>query len=310
MNHALTWMGHRWFGPVAVALAALLGPLLADQTALTWGLCALLFVVVGLPHGAVDHITYHHALGRNAKTAPWRFVAPYLAGLCVFAAAFVWAPVLATWAFLVLASWHFGQSHVEVRTSEWLDRLRGFALGALILGTLLDAQSGAASDVMAIWMSESGSVWILRTVGVGLPMLKLLWTVTAFMAWQRNPEGRTMSTRLLREASWVVAMWGLAQTGELLWAFTAYFCLGHAADSWRGEFLHHQSLTSQFWTYYRWAWPFTLVSLVGLAAVAGAAFAGWIGLHWAWAILIAGSVPHMVLLDHWAPAQLRAERSG
>ena len=68
-------------------------------------------------------------------------------------------------------------------------------------------------------------------------------------------------------------------------------------------------LTSQFWTYYRWAWPFTLVSLVGLAAVAGAAFAGWIGVHWAWAVLIAGTVPHMVLLDHWAPAQLRAERA-
>ena len=162
---------------------------------------------------------------------------------------------------------------------------------------------------MTVWMTESDSAWTLRTIGVGLPMLKLLWTVTAFMAWQRNPEGRTMSTRLLREASWVVAMWALAQTGELLWAFTAYFCLGHAADSWRGEFLHHQSLTSQFWTYYRWAWPFTLASLVGLAAVAGAALAGWIGLHWAWAVLIAGSVPHMVLLDHWAPAQLRAIRA-
>ena len=32
-------------------------------------------------------------------------------------------------------------------------------------------------------------------------------------------------------------------------------------------------------------------------------------MQWAWAVLLAGTVPHMILLDHWAPAQLRAVKA-
>ena len=73
-----------WTGPIVVALCAALGPWLVTDAPWTWGVCAVLFVAVGLPHGAVDHITYHHALGQSAKTAPWRFVGPYLLGLGAF----------------------------------------------------------------------------------------------------------------------------------------------------------------------------------------------------------------------------------
>jgi hypothetical protein len=104
-------------------------------------------------------------------------------------------------------------------------------------------------------------------------------------------------------------MWMLASSAELLWAFTAYFCLGHAADSWRAEFLHHQNVTKAFWNYYVLAIPFTLTALAGLLTIGGAAYTGWVDVRWAWAVLLAGTVPHMILLDHWAPAQLRAVRS-
>ena len=266
-------------------------------------------MALGLPHGAVDHITYHHALGRTERSAPWRFVLPYLLGLGGFAVLFVVAPALATWAFLALAAWHFGQSHVEVRTDEILDRVRGFALGAVLLGTLLGTQKTASLDVMTVWLSEASATQLLGTLDHGTAWMKLVWTVVAAMAWNRAPNARRMSIRLLREAAWVVAMWMLASSAELLWAFTAYFCLGHAADSWRAEFLHHQNVTKAFWNYYVLAIPFTLTALAGLLAIGGAAYAGWVDVRWAWAVLLAGTVPHMILLDHWAPAQLRAVRS-
>ena len=65
MNAALPYLSHRWFAPSLVVLCAVLGPWMPTDSPLTWGLAALLFVALGLPHGAVDHITYHHALGRN-----------------------------------------------------------------------------------------------------------------------------------------------------------------------------------------------------------------------------------------------------
>ena len=309
MNAALPYLSHRWFAPSLVVLCAVLGPWMTTESALTWLLAVVLFVALGLPHGAVDHITYHHALGRTERSAPWRFVLPYLLGLGGFAVLFVVAPAVATWAFLALAAWHFGQSHVEVRTDEILDRVRGFALGAVLLGTLLGTQKAASLDVMTVWLSEANAAQLLGTLDHGTAWMKLVWTVVAAMAWNRAPNARRMSIRLLREAAWVVAMWMLASSAELLWAFTAYFCLGHAADSWRAEFLHHQNVTKAFWNYYVLAIPFTLTALAGLLAIGGAAYAGWVDVRWAWAVLLAGTVPHMILLDHWAPAQLRAVRS-
>jgi len=309
MNAALPYLSHRWFAPSLVVLCAVLGPWMTTDSALTWLLAVVLFVALGLPHGAVDHITYHHALGRTERSAPWRFVLPYLLGLGGFAVLFVVAPALATWAFLALAAWHFGQSHVEVRTDEILDRVRGFALGAVLLGTLLGTQQTASLDVLTVWLSEASAAQLLGTLDHGTAWMKLVWTVVAAMAWNRAPNARRMSIRLLREAAWVVAMWMLASSAELLWAFTAYFCLGHAADSWRAEFLHHQNVTKAFWNYYVLAIPFTLTALAGLLAIGGAAYAGWVDVRWAWAVLLAGTVPHMILLDHWAPAQLRAVRS-
>ena len=309
MNAALPYLSHRWFAPSLVVLCAVLGPWMTTDSALTWLLAVVLFVALGLPHGAVDHITYHHALGRTERSAPWRFVLPYLLGLGGFVVLFVVAPAVATWAFLALAAWHFGQSHVEVRTDEILDRVRGFALGAVLLGTLLGTQKAASLDVMTVWLSEASAAQLLGTLDHGTAWMKLVWTVVAAMAWNRAPNARRMSIRLLREAAWVVAMWMLASSAELLWAFTAYFCLGHAADSWRAEFLHHQNVTKAFWNYYVLAIPFTLTALAGLLAIGGAAYAGWVDVRWAWAVLLAGTVPHMILLDHWAPAQLRAVRS-
>jgi Brp/Blh family beta-carotene 15,15'-monooxygenase len=306
MNAALPYLSHRWFAPGMLLVAALIGPWMTSESPWTWAIVALLFCGLGIPHGAVDHITYHHALGRNDKNAPWYFLGPYLLGLCLVAATLLLWPVAATWAFLVMSAWHFGQSHVEVRTEEWLDRIRGFVLGAVLLGTLLSFKQPDAEQVMTAWMSPAKAHHMLDLVAISTGLSKLLWTLLAAWSWKQSPNPRRMSLRLLREAAWVIAMWTLAQSADLLWAFTSYFCIGHAADSMRAEFLHHQRLTRLFWTYYSWSIPFTLTTLAGLGLISLALFSGVMSLQVTWALIIAATVPHMVLLDHWAPAKLRS----
>lgn len=307
-----------WTGPIVVALCAALGPWLVTDAPWTWGVCAALFVAVGLPHGAVDHITYHHALGQSAKTAPWRFVGPYLLGLGAFAGWLVWMPVPATWAFLALSSWHFGQSHLTGTSHTWLGRARGWAMGAVLIGTLLHAQRASSAEVMLFWMPGMEATQILDLVARMLPWALVLWTSTWVWAWVRGMSDRSRRDQValplqaagwMREAAWLAAMWLLATKSGLLWAFTAYFCLGHALDSWRMEFTQHQDLTSEFATYYKWSLPFTAAFLAGLLGILGAVGMGWLSDSWAWAALIAGSVPHMVLLDHWAPARLSRQTS-
>lgn len=301
-----------WTGPIVVALCAALGPWLVTDAPWTWGVCAVLFVAVGLPHGAVDHITYHHALGQSAKTAPWRFVGPYMAGLVAFAGWLLWMPSPATWAFLALSSWHFGQSHLSGPSNTWVGRFRGCALGAVLIGTLLNAQHASSVEVMLHWMSGVEATHILDLVAAMLPWALGLWAgawIWELMRGMSDRSKRDKAIEWLREGAWLAAMWLLATQSGLLWAFTAYFCLGHAVDSWRMEFTEHQDLTSEFPTYYKWSLPFTAAFLAGLLAVLGAVGMGWLNASWAWAVLIAGSVPHMVLLDHWAPVKLSQQTS-
>jgi beta-carotene 15,15'-dioxygenase len=301
-----------WTGPIVVALCAALGPWLVTYAPWTWGVCAVLFVAVGLPHGAVDHITYHHALGQSAKTAPWRFVGPYMAGLVAFAGWLLWMPAPATWAFLALSSWHFGQSHLSGPSNTWVGRFRGCALGAVLIGTLLNAQHASSVEVMLHWMSGVEATHMLDLVAAMLPWALGLWAgawIWELVRGMSDRSKRDKAIEWLHEGAWLAAMWLLATQSDLLWAFTAYFCLGHAVDSWRMEFTEHQDLTSEFATYYKWSLPFTAAFLAGLLAVLGAVGMGWLNASWAWAVLIAGSVPHMVLLDHWAPVKLSQQTS-
>ena len=149
-------------------------------------------------------------------------------------------------------------------------------------------------------------------VELGLGTSTWVWSGVSGMAVRSQRDKGALPLQAagwMREGAWLAAMWLLATNSGLLWAFTAYFCLGHAVDSWRMEFTQHQDLTSEFATYYKWSLPFTAAFLAGLLAILGAVGMGWLNASWAWAALIAGSVPHMVLLDHWAPAKLSRQTS-
>jgi Brp/Blh family beta-carotene 15,15'-monooxygenase len=97
-----------WLALGAVALAHLLG--LDLPVTARYGLLLATLVVLGLPHGAVDHLTIPRAQG-EALTLRWfaGFCALYLAVAAAYGVAWFLAPTASFLAFLALTWFHWGQ---------------------------------------------------------------------------------------------------------------------------------------------------------------------------------------------------------
>ena len=296
-----------WIAPALVGVSGFIGPMLTSGDALTWIACGCLLVLVGLPHGAVDHVTYHHALGRSDISAPLRFLAPYLIGLAAFVVCFLWFPWFSTWTFLGLSSWHFGQSHLSTTSHSWVRRIRGLALGGCLIAMLLRFNPIESEHVLGIWMSHVEAQSMVTSMTTLVWVFSLIWAVLTLWDWLTCRDKKSDSVLLATEGTWMLVVWWLSMRSELLWSFTAYFCLGHAIDSWRMEFHQHQRVTKNFLSYYVLAMPFSMIAIAGLFTVAWASVEGLLPWKMAWGILLAGTVPHMILLDHWAPIQSRSD---
>ncbi|NND07965.1 MAG: beta-carotene 15,15'-dioxygenase, Brp/Blh family [Saprospiraceae bacterium] len=69
--------------------------------------CFILIALVGIPHGAIDHIIF---LEGNEKPSIPRFVGIYLMVMTLYALLWYIEPTFSLFIFLVLSAYHFGQS--------------------------------------------------------------------------------------------------------------------------------------------------------------------------------------------------------
>jgi Brp/Blh family beta-carotene 15,15'-monooxygenase len=106
-------------GPIALTGLTCLGLLLPGVTAWAGTLPLLVGLLIGLPHGAVDHLV---PAWISAKARPLRSTVGLLLAYIVTATAtvalFLWAPVPALTGFLVLTVLHFGTGDVAYQAER------------------------------------------------------------------------------------------------------------------------------------------------------------------------------------------------
>ena len=189
-------------------------------------LLAVTVALLGLPHGAVDHLQGRELLAARAGRAwPAVFAGLYVGAAALVIAAWFLAPAVLLLAFLALAVVHFGAEDVEQ------DRLLPTRAGRLIEG-LLRGAIPIAGPVL-FHPSSTGQLFSLLTPGTPLQSIFAVLQTAALPA-----------TVLLSGASllMILAAWrnrGLlaAELGALLLlvavlppllAFAGYFCLWHS----------------------------------------------------------------------------------
>ena len=212
-------------------------------------------LVVGIPHGAIDHLLESRRLKTRVNPA---FVLRYLgAGLALLA---VWmiVPTVALVLFIAYSAWHFGQGDVVHWKLAAHRTAKSWLWGTALLGCVL---LGHADE----------SVVVIRTLGVALP----------------QPDGE-VAVRVAYLLAAAALVWGLFERRAaivlsaltlaltihlpLLGAFGVYFIGQHSINGW-------MQLRSGFSTgdrrLYLSALPFTLGAIALFAVGLAGLYLGW-----------------------------------
>ena len=258
-------------------------------------LAILLIAGLGLQHGALDHILHAHMHGDPEGPLRQSFALPYIAGIGVAWAAFETAPGWMLGLFLLVSAYHFGMSHLRVdalrRTTPMPDSLSGLILGVAVLAPLI-----TRPDALAV-LDTFG--WNLD-LGLGSELLPLQMASGASLFFGLLLH-RTWRNGLLVAASIMLAWF----VHDLLLAFALYFALGHSREAFFEEFKERQSVARNFPSFYLKSLPLSAAFAAMAGIILWLAADGVLRERAALSFLLAGTLPHIAVLEGWVTARTR-----
>jgi len=208
--------------------------------------------------------------------------------------AFEWVPPIALGLFLAASAYHFGMSHLRVDAMRHPIRptnAAGTTVGVIVIAPLILRPD--ALSVLALYD------WNI-SLGLGGPWLplKLASAAALLLAFVLHLQWRTGWLPL----SGVLLAWCVP---DLLLAFALYFTLGHAREAFFEEFKERQTVATEFRALYLRSLPLTAAFALMAGAVLWAMHDGWLAERTALSFLLAGTLPHIAVLEGWVTARLR-----
>ena len=285
---------------VLTALFALLGLWLpvfwADNA---WVLAVALILLIGIPHGATDHLIFSRLgverFGRNKWIL---FFSGYLGLMLLYGILWWLAPVLSLGLFLVMSAYHFGQSN-------WSFLWEKSALGGVVVSMIWGSW---VIFTPLLLQAETSLVIVAQIIGKPLQVPTNLWMgAIALLVFNLLAMGYIFSRGWIgikefsREIFHVILLELLFFTCPLVLSFAVYFTLWHALGSMQDQvdFFSRYEPRYRWLEYFRQVIPMTVLALLGLA--------GFVA--WQYTRLLEGNIaamfvfiailtlPHMILME-------------
>lgn len=249
------------------------------------GLFILLMIITGIPHGAVDHVVYQYvekpagdegdsvetqtmdstlASSRKIKKAHLgRFFLVYMGIIAAYSVLWLLLPKLCLAIFLLMSFYHFGQSqlyYLAMSEKNILKITLYLCWGALIIGGIVFFNYDASAEVLAGIVSLPELV--TRDSAQDLLILLGVFTITGliFAFFRKNLD----DSQLVFELFSMALLLSLFYLAPLLIAFAIYFGLWHSLKAMQAELRHFKREQRSLAWFYRQAWPFSLLSFVGI----------------------------------------------
>lgn len=225
--------------------------------------CMSLIIILGIPHGAIDHILY---LSKREKPA-FTFYFQYLSLIGLNVLFWIWLPQLAFFSFLFVSAYHFGQSQFNhlFKVEEIPEKILYFIWGlTLMLGLIFfNIDQILALEGIAFLFSQNfllSSSIFLKTTLIGCFAITLglmmVFTIMKKFKWET----------FLLESLVLILILSAFYLLPLLVGFTLYFVVLHSMKVMEEEYvyLRKKQLADSFSSFIKMLLPYTVLSFVGI----------------------------------------------
>ena len=196
-------------------------------------------LVVGIPHGALDHLT---GFISNKKKISLKFIMIYLALMVPIFLLWYWFPLLGLIFFLIYSSWHFGQTDME----NWQIKSKyiGFVWGIILLCFLLLTHLDELNVVLKALEIQTLSSF------KGIDVLCFILIIFGYII-----------SIFYKKTEWILLVTFLlfSQHINLIFAFGLYFIFHHSRLGWKHL---KKSLAISHLKMYLLALPFNIGAIV------------------------------------------------
>ena len=199
------------------------------------------FLLVGLPHGAVDHLLESGVHVKGVKTS---FILKYLGVSFLFLFLWFLSANSALLFFLVYSIWHFGQCDFKEWNPNRINTSKNILWGTLLFGILLIGHQTETNTILAHLKSPQFPFTTKQAVLIsnGLLLFSFIWSI------------------IERKSSFflTVCMLFVGMKLPLLSAFSLYFIGQHSLNGWRHL---RNGLNTNSQTLYLRSLPFNLAAI-------------------------------------------------
>ncbi|MFN2394595.1 MAG: Brp/Blh family beta-carotene 15,15'-dioxygenase [Bacteroidales bacterium] len=261
---------------------------------------AIFVILIGIPHGAVDHLVEEKYFQKKKKPfSLFRFLFKYILQIAAYAILWFFMPVLSLTLFLVLSAWHFGESDMQPAPRHLLWKVSQMLLGTLVLFFILMREPAFTADLifritresmpaLNSWQWAAGNS--LAVYGVLLVSLILISVIA-----QRFEPLKWQPVKWINFVLLLTVIYFL----PLLPAFALYFGGWHSLNTFdhMSEFLGDKN---SVWRLWKAALPFTLLAIffLGLTALLWSGFLNHIDpLPILFIFIAVITLPHLLVMN-------------
>ncbi len=294
-----------WGVSLLVLIPSLLGYLYPIE--LQYLLFITLSVVLGISHGAVDHLVSKYILWKQEEISLPKFITAYVFIAVTYALLWIWAPLLSFIILLLFSAYHFGQAELQEYLPADSTIHRSFTYmiwgSTMVLGLLF----GNWNETVTLLMENTViPLYTLEQLATSRNTLgKFIFAsgfVTAVMLLRHFQADDLSQKWLAQSVGSLILLILLFTQVPFLISFSVFFGLWHSLKVLHHEYqgLYSEGAIHSVKSFITSLLPLSIISYLGLAAFT----AIWYGfelngpLHLYVIIFIASlALPHSLIMD-------------